>query len=294
MDIGFIGLGHMGQAMARNLLKAGHRVTVYNRTRSRAEVLQGEGALVADSPAGACAGELVITMLADDPAVEAVVFGEGGIIGALRKDAIHVSMSTITVALSERLAEAHRAAGQLYVAAPVFGRPEAAAAGKLFIVAAGAPGALARCQPVFDTLGQRTFVLGEAQPAANVVKLSGNFLIASMIECLGETVALMRKSGIDPHRYLEIMTSTLFAAPVYKTYGALIAEERYQPAGFKMPLGLKDIRSVLAAAEAKDVPMPVASLVRDHFISGIARGGADLDWSALARVAAENAGLPRR
>jgi len=294
MDLGFIGLGHMGHAMARNLLKTGHRVTVYNRTRSRAEALRSEGALVADSPAGACAGELVITMLADDRAVEAVVFGDRGILGALRKDAIHVSMSTITVALSERLAEAHRSSGQHYVAAPVFGRPEAAAAAKLFIIAAGAPGALARCQPVFDTLGQRSFVLDETQSAANLVKLSGNFLIASVIECLGETVALMRKSGTDPHRYLEIMTSTLFAAPVYKTYGELIAGERYQPAGFKMLLGLKDIRSILAAAEAKDVPMPVASLVRDHFISGIARGGAELDWSALARVAAENAGLPGR
>jgi len=292
MDLGFIGLGNMGQAIARNLLKAGHRVTVYNRTRSHAEALQGDGAIVADSPAAASAGALVITMLADDRAVDSVVFGEGGVLGALGKDAIHVSMSTITVALSERLAEAHRDAGQGYVAAPVFGRPEMAAAAKLFVVAAGAPATLARCQPVFDAVGQRTFVLGETPSAANLVKLSGNFLIASVIECLGETVALMRKAGIDPHAYLEVMTSTLFSAPVYKTYGALIAEEKYQPAGFKMPLGLKDIRSILAAAEANGVPMPVASLIRDQFISGIARGGAELDWSALARIAAENAGLP--
>lgn len=291
MDIGVIGLGHMGSAMARTLLKAGHRVTVYNRTRSRAEALQAEGAVVADSPAAACRGEAVITMLADDNAVEEVVFGSGNMIDALHDDTIHVSMSTITVALSERLTEAHRDAGRQYLAAPVFGRPDAAAAGKLFIVAAGEQQALARCQAIFDVLGQRTFVVGEKPPAANLVKLSGNFLIASVIECLGETVALMRKSGVDPRCFVDILTNSLFAAPIYKTYGDLIVEEKYQPPGFRMPLGLKDIRSVLAAAEAKAVPMPVASLVRDHFISGIARGGADLDWSGLARVVAENAGL---
>jgi 3-hydroxyisobutyrate dehydrogenase-like beta-hydroxyacid dehydrogenase len=277
--------------MARTLLKAGHRVTVYNRTRSRAEALQAEGAVVADSPAAACRGEAVITMLADDNAVEEVVFGSGNMIDALHDDTIHVSMSTITVALSERLTEAHRDAGRQYLAAPVFGRPDAAAAGKLFIVAAGEQQALARCQAIFDVLGQRTFVVGEKPPAANLVKLSGNFLIASVIECLGETVALMRKSGVDPRCFVDILTNSLFAAPIYKTYGDLIVEEKYQPPGFRMPLGLKDIRSVLAAAEAKAVPMPVASLVRDHFISGIARGGADLDWSGLARVVAENAGL---
>lgn len=291
MDIGFIGLGRMGQAMARALLKAGFRLTVYNRTRACAEALRAEGATVADSPTEAGKGDLVITMLADDPAVEAVVFGEHGVLGALRKGAIHAGMSTITVALSKRLTDAHQVAGQHYVAAPVFGRPDAAAAGKLFIVAAGEPDQTARCQPAFDAMGQRTFTVGPVQTSANLIKLCGNFLIASMIESLGEATTLIRKSGGDPHRFVEVMTNSLFPAPVYKTYGELIVEQKFHPAGFSMPLGLKDIRSLLAAAEAHTVPMPFGSLVRDRFMSAIARGGADLDWSGLARVAAQDAGL---
>jgi 3-hydroxyisobutyrate dehydrogenase-like beta-hydroxyacid dehydrogenase len=291
MDVGFIGLGHMGSAMALNLIKAGHHLTVYNRTRAKAEPLISAGAKYVDKPGAACGGDVVITMLADDNAVEAVVFGPDGVVAALRPNSTHVSMSTISVALSDRLSEAHKLAGQRYVAAPVFGRPEAAAAAKLFIVAAGADEDIQRCQPLFDAMGQKTFNIGEKQSSANVVKLSGNFLIASVIESLGEAFALIRKSGIDQHRYLEILTSTLFSAPVYKTYGALIAEEKYEPAGFKMSLGLKDIRLALAAAEAQAVPMPVASLVHDHFVSGVAQGQGDSDWSALARLAAKNAGL---
>ncbi len=291
MDVGFIGLGNMGVAMARNLLKAGHSLRVYNRTRSRAEPLEKEGAIVANSPAEASTGDAVVTMLANDQAVEETVFGEDGVLRGLKKGAAHISMSTITVALSERLSRAHAEAQQTYIAAPVFGRPDAAAAAKLFIVPAGDKKAVENFQPLFDAMGQRTFFLSENAPEANLVKLSGNFLIASMIECLGETVALMRKYEVDPRRFLEIMTETLFAAPVYRTYGGLIAEQKYEPAGFKLELGLKDVRSVLAAAEAKAVPMPVASVVRDHFLSAIARGGADLDWSALAKVTAEDAGL---
>jgi 3-hydroxyisobutyrate dehydrogenase-like beta-hydroxyacid dehydrogenase len=173
----------------------------------------------------------------------------------------------------------------------VFGRPEAAAAAKLFIVAAGAPSAIATCQPLFDAMGQRTFAVGEKPSAASLVKLSGNFLLASMIECLGEAAALTRKGGIDPHVYFDIITSTLFSAPAYKTYGGLIADERYEPAGFNMALGLKDVRLVLSAADALAVPMPAASLVRDHFLAGIAQGQGDSDWSALARLSAKNAGL---
>ena len=187
--------------------------------------------------------------------------------------------------------QAHAEAQQHYLSAPVFGRPDAAAAAKLFIVASGEKRVLEQAQPLFDAMGKRTFILDGKPPQANLVKLSGNFLIAATIECLGETVALMRKYGADPRSFLEIMTETLFAAPVYRTYGALIAEQKYEPAGFKLELGLKDVRSVLAAAEARSVPMPVASVVRDHFLSAIARGGAGLDWSALAQVAAEDAGL---
>lgn len=292
MDIGFIGLGHMGSAMARNLLKAGHRVTVYNRSLSKAERLAEDGAQVAANPAAACRGDVVITMLADDDAVEQVVFGPQGILEGLGPDAVHLSMSTISVALSDRLALAHEAAGQRYLAAPVFGRPEAAEAGKLFIVVAGDDGTIGRCQPLFEILGQRTFPIGETPSLANLVKLSGNFLIASMIESLGEAVALTRKAGIDPHRYIEILTNSLFSAPVYRTYGELIADQKYHPAGFRLSLGLKDMRLALAAADAEAVPMPVASLVHDQFLAGFAQGEGDADWSGLAHIAARNAGLP--
>lgn len=291
MDVGFIGLGHMGQAMARNLLKAGHRVTVYNRTRSKAEALAAADAQVADRPDQACRGDAVITMLSDDEAVEGIVFGSGNILAALGRGKAHISMSTISPALSDRLAEAHGKAGQIYMAAPVFGRPEAAAAAKLFIIAAGDASAIARYQILFDPMGQRTFVVGDKPSSANLVKLAGNFLIASMVESLGEAFALMRKSAIAPELFLDILTNTLFPAPVYKTYGTMIAAEKYAPAGFKLSLGLKDMRLALTAAEAKAVPMPLASLVRDHFLEGVAQGDGDADWSALARVSARNAGL---
>ena len=291
MDVGFIGLGQMGAAIALNLVKAGHRVVVYNRTRAKAETLASQGAEIAESVADACRRPVVITMLADDSAVEAAFFGDGNGLSALGQGAVHISMSTISVALSDKLAEAHRNAGQVYVAAPVFGRPEAAAAAKLFVVAAGPASTLAQCQTLFDAVGQRTFVVGEKPSAANLVKLSGNFLLAAMIECLGEVFALTRKGEIDPHLYLEILTSTLFSAPAYKTYGTIIANQQYEPAGFKMSLGLKDIRLALAAADALATPMPVASLVHDHFLAGVAQGAGDSDWSGLARLAAANAGL---
>lgn len=291
MDVGFIGLGNMGSAMARNLLKAGHRVTGFNRSRDKAEALAADGAKVAGSLAEAWRNPVVITMLAEDAVVEGIVFGDGGGLSTLGRDAVHISMSTISVALSDRLAEAHRKAGQVYIAAPVFGRPEAAAAAKLFIVAAGAEPAIARCQPLFDAIGQRTFNIGDKPSSANLVKISGNFLLATVIECLGEAFALIRKGGVDQHAYLEVLTSTLFSAPAYKTYGALIANEQYEPAGFKMTLGLKDLRLALTAADALNVPMPAASLVHDHFLAGVAQGEGDSDWSALARLSARNAGL---
>ena len=291
MDVGFIGLGQMGSAIALNLIKAGHRVTVYNRTPAKAERLASQGAEVAESLADAWRRPVVLTMLADDSAVEAAFFGDGNGLSALGQGAVHISMSTISVAFSDRLAEAHRKAGQAYVAAPVFGRPEAAAAAKLFVVAAGPEQTLAQCQPLFDAIGQRTFVIGDKPSAANLVKLSGNFLLAAMIECLGEAFALVRKGGVDPHAYLEILTNTLFSAPAYKTYGTIIANQKYEPAGFAMSLGLKDVRLALAAADALATPMPVASLVHDHFLAGVAQGNGDSDWSALARLAAANAGL---
>src|SRR5213594_2446286 len=235
MKVGLIGLGHMGAGMATSLLRAGHDTTVYNRTPGKVQALVEQGAHAAARVADACRGDAVVTMLADDGAVEAVVFGEKGVIGSLGKGAIHVSMSTISVALSERLAAAHANAGQGFVAAPVFGRPEAAAAGKLFIVAAGAPDAVGACLPLFEAMGQKTFPVGDEPKAANLVKLSGNFLSASVIEALGEALALVGKAGVDGHRYLDLLTSTLFTAPVYESYGGLIAERKFEPAGFAAP-----------------------------------------------------------
>lgn len=290
MKLGFVGLGRMGAGMASNLVKAGHEVTVYNRSPDKTRALVEQGARAARDVAGACRGDAVITMLADDNAVESVAFGEARIIASLPSNAVHVSMSTISVALSERLAAAHAKATQRYVAAPVFGRPDAAAAAKLFIVTAGAPEATDACMPIFQALGQKTFHFGHRAEAANLVKLSGNFLIAAAIESLGEAVALVSKAGVDKHEYIEMLTSTFFSAPVYKNYGGLIADRKFEPAGFAAPLGQKDIRLVLAAAETLRVPMPLGSLLRDRFIALLAQGGDKLDWSAIAALAAKDAG----
>ena len=294
MEIGFIGLGNMGRGMAANLLKAGHHVTVYNRSRAKAEALVQQGATAARTVAEACGGALVFTMLADDQAVENVTFGgpdgEQGIVASLEPGATHVSSSTISVALSQRLAAAHAEAGQQYVAAPVFGRPEAAAAAKLFVIAAGGPQVLQSLVPLFDAIGQRTFAVSDQPHAANLVKLSGNFLLASAIESVGEAVALVAKAGVDRLQYVDILTSTLFAAPAYQTYGGLIARQEFEPAGFAATLGLKDIRLVLAAAEGLQVPLPVASLLHDRLLTLVATGGGQLDWSAVATLSDRDAG----
>ena len=292
MKVGFIGLGSMGSGMARNLIKAGHTLVVYNRTRSRAEELRPLGAQVAATPGEAAAGaEAVITMLADDRALEDAVFGPGNVLESLPEDAVHISMSTISVALSRRLAAAHQEKRQHFVSAPVFGRPEAAAAAKLFIVAAGPAQQIERCRTLFDALGQKTFLAGEEASGANLIKLTGNFLITTVIESLAEGFALIRKSGLDANQFLEILTGSLFAAPIYRTYGGLIAADKFEPVGFKMPLGLKDNRLLLAAAEEANVPMPMASLVRDRFLSAMAQGLGEADWSAIARMSAQEAGL---
>ncbi len=291
MKTGFVGLGNMGLPMARNLLKAGHDVIVYNRTRSRAEELAAAGARVAATPAEACGAGIVMTMLADDRAVEECVYGEGGILKALPPHGAHISLSTISPALSERLSQAHKERGQGFVAAPVFGRPEAAEAARLLVVAAGPADAIERCRPLLEAVGRRLVVIGADPPSANTVKLAGNFLIASMLETLAEAFALLRKSGVDPAKFLEIVNGSLFQSPIYESYGKIIAEQRYEPAGFKLLLGLKDVRLLLAAAEAAAAPMPVASLIRDNLLSAVARGQGDIDWASLARVAAQNAGL---
>jgi 3-hydroxyisobutyrate dehydrogenase-like beta-hydroxyacid dehydrogenase len=233
-------------------------------------------------------------MLANDTAVEETVCGKEGLLANLANGATHVSSSTISVALSERLSGDHAAREQKFVSAPVFGRPDVAAAGRLFVVAAGAPAAIKIVRPLLDNIGQRTFVVSDTPSAANLVKLSGNFLIAAVIESLGEAMALVGKGGVDRVQYNEILTSTLFDAPVYKIYGGLVARERFEPAGFAASLGQKDIRLALAAAEELKVPMPFASILRDRFLSLIANGGEHLDWSAIGGLAARDAGIGTR
>src|SRR5216110_788321 len=292
MKISFIGLGSMGLPMARHLLQAGYQLTVYNRTRARADELKQFHPVVADSPVTAGRdAEVLVTMVADDAALEDAMLGPHGALAALPRGAIHVSMSTISPALSRRLSERHRASGQTYVAAPVFGRPEAAEAKKLWVVAAGPAPAIERCRPLFDAMGQGTIVAGEEPARSNVIKLAGNFLIAAAIEAMGEAFAFGRKHGIAPAELLDVVNGKLFRSPIYENYGKLIADERYEPAGFKLKYGLKDVRLTLAAAEEVAAPMPVASVIRDHYLSGVARGWQDIDWAALARIASADAGL---
>jgi 3-hydroxyisobutyrate dehydrogenase-like beta-hydroxyacid dehydrogenase len=292
MRIAFIGLGSMGTPMARNLLKAGHAVTVYNRTRQKAEALQADGALIADSPADAIRNtDVLITMLAEDHAVESIIFEPGNVIATLPKSAVHISMSTISVDLSIRMAEAHRDRGQHYVSATVLGRPDAAAAAKLFVMAAGEPAQIKRCQPLFNVLGQKTLIIGEDAPAANVVKLAVNFMLTAVIESMAEAFTLVRKHGLESNAFLDILTGTIFSAPVFQTYGEAVASDKFEPVGFKLPLGLKDNRLLLAAAEKAAAPMPLASLIHDRFISALAHGFGEMDWSAIARVSYRQAGL---
>ncbi len=290
MKIGFVGLGKMGSGMAANLLKAGHEVTVYNRSASKAQPLVAHGAHLATQVADACQGDVVITMLADDAAVEGLVFGEAGVVNNLRKGGIHISSSTISVALSEKMTDAHHQHGQHFVSAPVFGRPEAAAAAKLFVAVAGAPDAVDTCMPLLEAIGQKTFRFGEKPSDANLVKLSGNFLISSVIESLAEAIALVAKAGLDEHQYVDFLTSTLFNAPVYKTYGGLIADKKFEPAGFAAVLGFKDNRLVLAAAETLRVPLPIASLIYNRFLTLLAHGGDAVDWSGISQLAREDSG----
>jgi len=291
MNLGFVGLGAMGLPIARNLLKTSNPVAVYNRTPERAEPLRGDGARFATSPADASRADVVFTMLADDAAVEAMVFGADGILGALPAAGIHVSLSTIGTALSRRLADAHAARRQGYVAAPVFGRPDAAEARQLLVVAAGSADAVERVRPLLEAIGRKLFVLGSEPAAANTVKLAGNFLIVSAIETMGEAFALLRKSSVEPELFMEIVNDNLFKSPLLKRYGDIIAQERFDPPGFRLRLGLKDVRLALDAAAERGVPMPLAALLRERFEEALAEGMGEWDWSALARLAAQHAGL---
>jgi 3-hydroxyisobutyrate dehydrogenase-like beta-hydroxyacid dehydrogenase len=293
MNIGFIGLGKMGQAIAERLVRAGHKVRVWNRSPKPVQDLVAKGAEAAARPADVAHADFLVTMLANDAAVRAVVVDQG-VLDAAKPGLIHLNLATVSVALAEEFAESHRKRNLSYIAAPVFGRPDAAAEGRLNIVVAGDPAAIERAQPVLSAIGQKTWLVGDRAERANAVKIAGNFMIASAIETMAEAVALTRAHGIGATDFLDILTSTLFAAPVYKLYGGLIAAEKYQPAGFEAALGLKDIRLALAAADAHNVPLPFASILRDNYMELIATGGAEKDWSALGQLAASRAGLDRR
>jgi len=291
MKLGFIGLGKMGLGMARNLLRAGHTLAVYNRSREKAESLAGEGARVADSPADACRdAEIVMTMLADDRALEEVVFGNNGIAAAMEQGRVHLSHSTISTALARKLTAEHAQRKQGYLSVPVFGRPEAAEAGRLLVVAAGPGELVERCRPLFHAIARETFVVGPQPWQANVAKVGGNFMIVSIIEALGESYATLRKAGVAPQAFLAIMNA-LFGSQFIANYGNTIAEEQFEPAKFALKLGLKDVRLVLAAAEECAAPMPLASLVHDHLLAALAQGQGEMDWSSMTRVVARNAGL---
>ena len=289
MDIGFIGLGSMGSGIAGNLLKAGHAVRVWNRSPEPVERLKADGAKGAASPAEAFDADVVFTMLANDEAIEQVIIASGAL-DAARDGLAHVNLATVSVNLARRMADLHRERGLGYVAAPVLGRPEVAAAGELNVLCAGDAAAVDKVRPLLESFAKAVWPLGEDPVRANIVKLACNFALASMIETLGETGALVSAYGVAPAELYKVMTGTLFAAPAYKTYTDIIANQRFTPAAFKLPLGLKDVRLALQAGEAEHTALPIASLLRDHFIQAIAHGDGDKDWAALAAGAFRNSG----
>jgi 3-hydroxyisobutyrate dehydrogenase-like beta-hydroxyacid dehydrogenase len=291
MRIGFIGLGNMGAGMAANLIKGGHTLTVWNRSVEAGKPLAELGATVAAKAADTANGaEVLHSMLANDAAVREVIL-DGGVLDALPKGAVHVNHATISVALARELIDAHEKRGLGYVAAPVFGRPEVAAAGNLNVVASGKPGAIATVQPLLELIGQKVWPMGDDPIRATIVKIGGNFMIGAAIETMAEATTLTRAHGVSAKDFLDVMSNSLFAAPIYKIYGGMIAERKYEPAAFKMSLGFKDIGLARAAAEAERVPMPFASVLHDALLESMAAGDGDLDWSGMARVAAARAHL---
>ncbi|MBD9675142.1 NAD(P)-dependent oxidoreductase [Pseudomonas sp. PDM18] len=289
MKIGFLGLGGMGAAMAANLIRAGHQVTVWNRSPAAAEPLVALGAIAAANPAQAFDVELVISMLADDNSTRAVLL-ESGALASAKAGLVHLSMATLSTAFVDELIQRHREQGVEFVAAPVFGRTDVAVTGKLNILVAGSEAAIAKAQPVLDVLGQKTWPLGDDPLRAVAVKIAGNFMIASAIEAMGESAALVKTYGVAASEFMEIMGNTLFNAPVYRNYGAQIAEQRFDPAGFRLVLGLKDVGLALSAGYEQRVPLPLASLLRDNLLEAIAHGDGELDWSALSQVALRKSG----
>ena len=292
MDIGFIGLGHMGGAIATRLLKAKHTVRVWNRSPEGARKLGEEGAKVVAKPDDAFKGDVVFSMLGDDAALRAVLL-ETGVLERASREAvpIHVNMATVSVAFADELAALHAKRGIAYIAAPVMGRPDAAAAGKLNIMAAGPQDAIDRVQPLLDVAGQKTWRFGDVPSRANVVKLSMNFMLGAACEAMGEAAALVTGYGVNPGDLFELATHSVFPGPVYEGYGRLIAAAAFEPAGFKARLGLKDIRLAIAAAESVTTPMPLASQMRDFLLEALTRGEGDKEFGVvLGRAAMRRAG----
>jgi 3-hydroxyisobutyrate dehydrogenase-like beta-hydroxyacid dehydrogenase len=287
--VGVIGLGRMGHAFAVNLAEDGHELLVFDQDAQRAAAVSGARAAAQITDLAAC--DVVVTSLPDDDASAAVALGADGLAGILAPDAVHISTSTVSPGLSRRLAEEHSRHRQGYVAAPVLGNPDFARERKLFVLAAGPPAALEKVRPLLERLGQRVFVIGEVAALANLVKLAANALTATTLECMGEVLALLQKGGVDGHLAFDVLTNSLFDSRVHKTYGGKIVEGRYSPPGMAVPLALKDLRLALAEAEHAAVPMPAASLVHDRLVAMMARGWAELDWSALGLLAAFEAGL---
>jgi 3-hydroxyisobutyrate dehydrogenase-like beta-hydroxyacid dehydrogenase len=293
MKIGFIGLGSMGKGIAARLIGAGFEVHAWNRSPAAVDALVAAGAHAAATATDAAKTGVLHSMLADDSAVRAILL-DGGVLDALPRGGVHINHATISVALAKELAALHHKRGIDYIAAPVFGRPDAAAAGKLHVLAAGRAAAIERVKPQLQAIGQSLWPLGEAPERANIVKIAGNFMIASAIETMAEATALTRAHGVSAGDFLDVLTGTLFAAPVYKTYAALIAQRRYAPPGFGLKLGHKDAGLTLDAGLDARVPLPFANVLRDGFLDAIANGDGDLDWSALAEVAARHAHLDQR
>lgn len=290
--IGIIGLGSMGEPMARNILGAGYKLRAYNRTAAKTEALAREGATIVSRPADAAErGGIVVTMLANDAAVEEVVAGASGFASVLGEGGVHISMSTVAPETSRKLAALHARHGSHYLAAPVFGRPEAAAARKLWICQSGAESAKRIARPVLEALGQGIHDFGEDPGAANVVKLCGNFLILAAIEAMAEAFVLAEKSGLDRGAVSAFFGQTIFACPIYQNYGRILAGRSYRPAGFRLPLGMKDVKLVQGAAEEARVPMALADLLHARLLSSLAKGREDFDWTAIELLVAEGAGL---
>jgi len=287
--VGVIGLGQMGHAFAINLVEDGHQVFVYDRDAKRTAAVTGARAAAGLADLAAC--DVVVTSLPDDDALAAVALGPEGLVGVLAPGAVHISTSTVSPAMSHRVADEHARHRQDYVAAPVLGNPDFARERKLFVLAAGPPSALDKVRPLLERLGQRLFVIGDDAALANLVKLAANVLTATTLECMGEVLALLRKGGVDGHLAYDVLTNSLFDSRVHKTYGGKIVDGHYSPPGLTASLAIKDVRLALAEAEHAAVPMPVASLVHDRLVAMVARGWSGLDWSALGLLAAVDAGL---